>query len=340
MPEFARFVPKPIILPRLENPLVVVVAYDGLCTFEFAIAVEIFGLNRPEMGENWYKFAVATVDEQPLRGTAGIRFLADGNSDLIAQAGTVIIPGWRGLDAPVPGRLIEALQAAHDNGARIMSICSGVMVMAAAGLLAGRKATLHWQHARHMTHSYPDVTVLPDVLYVDDGELLSSAGGAAGIDLCLHLIRRDFGTKAANMVARRMIVQPHRDGGQAQFVDHAVPLEHEDGRLGKLLEVMRADLAKTHALSEMANIAGMSKRTFLRRFEAAIGTTPAKWLNSERLGKVVDLLENTKVSMEEIARLAGYVSTSAMRSQFHRKYALSPAAYRKIFGNRLKAGHR
>lgn len=336
MPEFARFVPKPITLPKLPNPLVVVIAYNGLCTFEFSIAVEIFGLDRPEMGENWYRFAIAAVDPPPLRGTAGVRFLADGDCELIKQAGTVIVPGWRGLNAEVPEILLDALKAAHRNGARIMSICSGVMVMAAAGLLHGRKATLHWQHARHLAERHPQVTVLPDVLYVDDGDILSSAGGAAGIDLCLHLIRRDFGTKAANMVARRMIVQPHRDGGQAQFIDHAVPPVHEDGKLGRLLDQMRADLATTYSLSEMAGIAGMSNRTFLRRFEAATGTTPAKWLNSERLAKVVDLLENTRTSMEEIARLTGFASTSAMRSQFQKQYSLPPATYRRAFGDRLR----
>nr|WP_275448644.1 transcriptional regulator FtrA [Mesorhizobium sp. IRAMC:0171] len=324
-------------MPRLPNPLVVVVAYDGLCTFEFAIAVEIFGLERPEMGSNWYRFAVAALEAEPLRGTAGIRILADGGCDLIEQAGTVIVPGWRGLDAPVPDRLVEALRLAHRNGARIMSICSGVMVMAAAGLLHGRKATLHWQHARHLAQRYPQVTVLPDVLYVDDGDILSSAGGAAGIDLCLHLIRRDFGTRAANMVARRMIVQPHREGGQAQFVDRAVPSVHEGGRLGKLLDQMRSDLATTYSIPEMAEIAGMSRRTFLRRFEAATGTTPAKWLNSVRLSKVVDLLENTYDPIEDVARVTGFASTSAMRHQFRRQYALAPAAYRKAFGDRFKS---
>lgn len=337
MPEFARFVPETITLPKLANPLVVVVAYNGLCTFEFATAVEVFGLERPEMGENWYRFAVAAVDEGPMRGTAGIRFLADGDCKLIEQAGTVIIPGWKGLEAPVPGHLVKALQVAHSNGARIMSICSGVVVMAEAGLLSGRKATLHWKQAPYLAQKYPDVDVQPDVLYVDDGDILSSTGGAAGIDLCLHLIRRDFGTKAANMVARRMIVLPHRDGGQAQFVEYTVPTVHEGGKLGALLDQMRSDLAKVYTLEEMASIAGMSRRTFLRRFETAVGTTPAKWLSLERLARVVDYLENTKTSIEEIARLTGFSSTSALRQQFQKRYSLPPVAYRKMFSNRTKA---
>lgn len=324
--------PKTLELPELANPLVVVVAYNGLCTFEFAIAVEIFGLSRPEMGANWYQFALASVDPEPLCGTAGIRVLVDGKEDLIQQAGTVILPGWRGLDAPVPERLIAPLRVAHENGARILSICTGAMVTAAAGLLNGRKATLHWQHAPYMLERYPEINVLPDVLYVDDGELLSSAGGAAGIDLCLHLIRRDFGTKAANMVARRMIVQPHRDGGQRQFIEHSVFPVQESGRVGKLLDLLREDLSKSYSISSMAELIGMSRRTLLRRFESATGTTPAKWLVFERVARSVDLLENTKISIEEVSRLSGFASVSAMRQQFQKQYSVSPAVYRKMFG--------
>ncbi|MCW5299800.1 transcriptional regulator FtrA [Herbaspirillum lusitanum] len=334
MPKFAKFVPEQLSLPKLANPLVVVVAYNGLCTFEFAIAVEVFGLDRPEMGANWYRFAVAAVDEGPLRGTAGIRFLADGDCELIKQAGTIVIPGWRGLDAPVPQHLSEALQVAHKKGARIMSICSGVAVMAAAGLLHGRKVTLHWKQALHLAQHYPDVIVQPDVLYVDDGDILSSTGGAGGIDLCLHLIRRDFGTKAANVVARRMIVTPHRDGGQAQFIEHAVPELHEAGKLGSLLDEMRAHLAKTYSIEEMARFVNMSRRTFLRRFTSAMGTTPVRWLVLERLAKAVDYLENTVISIEEIARLIGFSSTSTFRQQFQKRYSLSPMAYRKMFSDR------
>ncbi|MEL7551414.1 transcriptional regulator FtrA [Pseudomonas protegens] len=334
MPEFARFVSKQMSLPKLANPLVVVVAYNGLCTFEFATAVEVFGLDRPEMGENWYRFAVAAVDEGPLRGTAGIRFLADGDCDLIKQAGTVIIPGWRGVDAPVPQHLVEALQVAHSRGARIMSICSGVMVMAATGLLRNRKVTLHWKQARYLAQRYPDVDVQPDVIYVDDGDVLSSTGGAGGIDLCLHLIRRDFGTKAANMVARRMVVPPHRDGGQAQFIEHAIPELREGSKLASLINEMRTNLTKAYSIEEMARFMSMSRSTFLRRFEATMGATPARWLNFERLAKSVEYLENTATSIEEIARLTGFSSTSALRQQFQKRYSLSPKAYRKMFSDR------
>lgn len=219
-------------LSRDPNRLVVALAYDGLCTFEFGVAVEVFGLARPEMGEDWYRFAVAAVDDGEMRATGGVRFTADGGLELVEQAGTIIVPGWRGMDAPVPDALCAALQRAHAKGARLLSICSGVFVLAASGLLDGKRATTHWRYTEALKERYPAITVLPDVLYVDEGTVLTSAGSAAGIDLCLHLIRRDFGTKAANMVARRLVVPPHRDGGQAQFIDKAVPELHERQGLG------------------------------------------------------------------------------------------------------------
>jgi AraC family transcriptional activator FtrA len=326
--------PKEVSLPKLANPLVVVVVYNGLCAFEFGTAVEIFGRNRPEMGANWYQFAVAAVDAGPHQGTGGIRFLADGDSELIKQAGTVIIPGWSSLDTPVPQPLIEALQVAHSKGARIMSICAGVIVMAAAGLLQKRKATLHWRHAARLAQHYPDVDVQPDMLYVDEGDVLSSAGGAGGIDLCLHLVRRDFGARVANMVARRMVVTPRRDGRQTQFIEHAMPELQEGSKLVPLLDEMRAQLTKAYSIEEMAKFVNMSRRTFLRRFETALGITPAKWLNFERLAKAVDYLENTATSIEEIACLTGFSSTAALRQQFQKRYSVSPKAYRKMFSDR------
>lgn len=333
MPGFAKIMPNLIPPQGPLNPLVVVVAYNGLCTFEFAIAVEMFGLERPEMGDSWYRFAIAGIESGALKGTGGVRFLADGDAGLIEKAGTVIVPGWRGIDEPVPAHLSRALRNARDKGARILSICSGVMVLAAAGLLTGRRATTHWRYTELLAARYPEITVLPDVLYVDDGNVLTSAGGAAGIDLCLHLIRRDFGSKAANTVARRLVVPPHRDGGQAQYVERAVPVVRESARLGPLLDRMRADIKSAFSSAALAKLAGMSRRTFLRRFEAATGTTPAKWLLAERLAKVQDSLESTVLSIEEIARLSGFASVKTMRHHFHKRFSVTPTDYRRVFGS-------
>ncbi|QCI63267.1 transcriptional regulator FtrA [Phreatobacter stygius] len=324
--------PNPVQPRQLANPLVVAVAYDGLCTFEFGVAVEIFGLPRPEMGDSWYRFAVASIEAGELRATGGVRMIADGGLDLIATAGTIIMPGWRGLDQPVPAALAAALRTAHGRGARILSICSGVFVLAAAGLLSGRRATTHWRYTEALRQRYPDIAVVPDVLYVDEGTVLTSAGSAAGIDLCLHLIRRDFGTEAANKVARRLVVPPHRDGGQAQFVERAVPVPHERARLGPLLDRMREEIRGDFSIAALARAAGMSSRTFLRRFAAATGTTPAKWLLAERLARARELLESSALPVEQVADMAGFGTAATLRHHFRQHLSTTPAAYRGMFG--------
>jgi len=313
------------------NPLVVALAYDGLCTFEFGVAVEIFGLARPELGPDWYRFAVAAVDEGELRATGGVRVMADGDMSLIAQAGTVIVPGWRGADTPVPDALCQQLRQAHRRGCRILSICSGVFVLAAAGLLEGCRATTHWRYLETLQQRYPDVKVVPDVLYVDEGTVLTSAGSAAGIDLCLHLVRRDFGQEATNSVARRLVVQPHRDGGQTQNIVRPVPVARESKRLGLLFDYLHQQLADNHTVASLASRAGMSPRTFLRRFQDATGTTPARWLLNERLMRARGMLEKTRLSLDSIAIQVGFGSSSTLRYHFQQHFSVSPAAYRKSF---------
>jgi AraC family transcriptional activator FtrA len=263
-----------------------------------------------------------------------LRFAVDGGLDLLAEAGTIVIPGWRGIDAPVPQDLIDALRAAHMRGVRILSFCSGVFVLAAAGLLDGKSATTHWRYTKALMARYPQISVSPDVLYVDAGDVLTSAGTAAGLDLCLHLIRRDFGPDAANLVARRLVVPAHRDGGQAQFIRQVVPRAHESSRLGPLFDHMRENLGADHTVAALARRAGMSSRTFLRRFESATGMTPARWLLAQRLGKARDLLEATNASIEEIAALSGFGTTGTLRHHFRLHLATTPAAYREAFGRR------
>jgi AraC family transcriptional activator FtrA len=333
MPAGVKIVPKRKTRPQPpRNRLVVALAYDGLCTFEFGVAVEIFGLDRPEMGRNWYRFAVAGIEPGPLRAAGGIRVETDGGLSLIERAGTIVVPGWRGADAPVPPRLIGALRRAHARGARLLSFCSGVFVLAATGLLDGAEATTHWRYAERLARAYPRIKVMPGVLYVDGGNLLTAAGSAAGIDLSLHLIRRDWGTAAANSVARRLVVQPHRDGGQAQFIEAPVPEAREGGRLGALLERMRADPAGETSLAALARAAGMSRRTFLRRFKANTGTTPAAWLTAARVARARDLLASSPAAIEEIAAAAGFGSAATLRHHFRRQMQLSPANYRRRFG--------
>jgi len=313
----------------LENPLVVVLAYDGLCTFEFSIAVEIFGLPRPEMGDNWYRFKVAAVEDGPIRATGGIGMTVDGRLSLLEQAGTIIIPGWRDIDSPVPDALCAALIAAHQRGARILSICSGVFVLAAAGLLQGQRATTHWRYTASLATRYPATEVLPDVLYIDNGTILTSAGSAAGIDLCLHLVRRDYGAAIANQVARRLVVQPHRQGNQAQFIEQALPTEYESDRFAPLFDYLHRHLSQPHSLSSMAAYVGMSERTFLRRFEGSTGMTPSRWLLQARLQQCRDLLENSLLTVDVIAEKTGFSSAALLRHHFRKYFLTSPVAYRK-----------
>ena len=327
-------VPKRKIQPTsLRNRLVVALAYDGLCTFEFGVAVEIFGLERPEMGDDWYRFQIAAIEPGPLRAMGGFKITTDGGLSLIERAGTVIVPGWRGADNPVPARVLKALQRAHKRGARLLSFCSGVFVLAATGLLDGKRATTHWRYCDRLVRAFPNVRVTPDVLYVDEGNILTAAGSAAGIDLSLHLIRRDWGAAAANMVARRLVVPPHRDGGQAQFIEAPVPEAREGGRLGQVLELMRADPASGTTIVQLARKAGMSRRTFIRRFKASTGTSPGAWLASARIARARELLKFSSHSIDDIAIASGFGSAAALRHHFRRQMKVSPSAYRRQFGD-------
>lgn len=323
-------------MPKLPaNPLVVALAYDGLCTFEFGVAVEIFGLDRPELGPGWYRFAVAALEASPLRAAGGVRVVAEGGAALLAEAGTIIVPGWRGAAAPVPPAMAAALRAAHARGARVLSLCSGVFVLAAAGLLAGRRATTHWRYLDALRAAHPDITLVPDVLYVDEGSVLTAAGSAAGIDLCLHLIRRDFGPEAANSVARRLVVPPHREGGQAQYIPRPVPVVREGARLGPLLDRMRGHLDAPQPLEVLAREAGMSLRTFLRRFRDATGLPPGEWLLRQRLDRARELLEagagQGPPRLEDVAAACGFGSAAVLRLHFRRRFGTSPGAYRARF---------
>ena len=316
----------------LANRLVVALAYNGLCTFEFGVAVEIFGLDRPEMENAWYRFRVAAIEPGPMRAMGGISVAADGGLSLIEQAGTIIVPGWRGADSPVPQRLIKALRPAHKRGARLLSLFTGVFVLAATGLLDGRRATTHWRYSERLARAYPNLRVGPDVLYVDDGGVLTAAGSAAGIDLSLHLIRRDWGAAAANSVARRLVVPSHRDGGQAQFIEAPVPEAREGGRLGQVLERMRTGPAADTTIAKLAHTAGMSRRTFMRRFKASTGTTPGVWLANARIARARDLLKYSAHEIEEIATAAGFGSAATLRHHFRKHVKVSPSAYRRQFG--------
>lgn len=318
----------PKIVPN--GPLVVALAYDGLCTFEFAIAAEIFGLARPEMGQDWYRFAACGIEPGPLRAQGGLTVQVDGGPELLAQADLIVAPGWKGIDAPVPDRLAQALRAAHARGARLASICSGAFVLAATGLLNGRRAATHWRYAEALARSHPSIQVDAAVLYVEEERVFTSAGSAAGIDLMLHIVRSDFGPDAANSVARRLVVPAHRSGGQAQFVERPVA-KLPQSRLAPLLDRLRAEPARRWSVAEMARQSAMSERSFLRRFTEATGEAPGQWLTQVRVQEARRLLESTPASIEEVARLAGFGSVATLRHHFGRATGLAPREYRARF---------
>ena len=253
--------------------------------------------------------------------------------DDLDDVDTLVFTHWRSPDEPVPGYLLSAVQKAHARGARLLSICSGVFVLAAAGLLDGRPATTHWRYADDLARLYPTIDVRPDVLYVDDGEVMTSAGTAAGIDLCLHVVRLDYGAEIANSVARRMVVAAHRDGGQAQFVERPVLTDAGDDALGKALGWALEHLDEPLSIEQLASRAHMSPRTFARRFRAAYGTTPYRWLLLQRLLLARRLLETTDRPIERIAEQAGFGTAAALRVHFRRSVTTSPLAYRRLFAH-------
>ncbi len=324
----------PNVVTAKKSPLVVALVYDGLCTFEFSIASEIFGLSRPEMGDSWYRFASAAVEPGPLRAQGGLMVQAQGGLELLAQADLIVIPGWKGTQVPVPPALCEQLVAAWKRGARLASICSGAFALAATGLLSGRSAATHWRYAQALRNLHPDVEVDANVLYVQNERLFTSAGSAAGIDLMLHIVREDFGVEAANSVARRLVMPPHRSGGQAQYIERPVAVDRS-GRLAALMDQIRSDLPNNWTVDHMANRAAMSTRTFIRRFTDATGQTPGDWVSTLRVDEAKRLLETTSLPVERIAVAVGFGGVQTLRHHFRTLMDLSPREYRNVFAPNL-----
>lgn len=311
---------------------VAILAYDGLCTFEFGIAVEVFALPRPELGPDWYRAQVVAAEPGLLSAMGGIRISADGDLSLLAAADTIIVPGWRAAGAPVPAPLCQALRDAHANGARLVSICSGAFVLAAAGLLSGRDATTHWRYEAILAERHPDIRYRPGLLYVDHGDVLTSAGSAAGLDLCLHIVRKDYGADIANQVAQRLVLPAHRDGGQPQVLSRPVPTAHEGPRLSPLLDRLRQELDRDHAIRDMADSVGLSVRTFIRRFHDLTGLSPGEWLLQERVTRAEQLLADGTSSVEDVATACGFPTAAALRYHFRNRLGMAPSRYRQRQG--------
>lgn len=316
----------------MKKHLVVALAYDQLCTFEFGCTVELFALARPELGVQWYEFAVCAAEQGPIRAAGGITLAAPYSLDLLDRADTIVIPGWRDADEAPPPALLDKIRAAYERGARLCTICSGVFILAAAGILAGKRVTTHWRYAERLAQRYPELEVEADALYVDQGQIITSAGSAAGLDMLLHLVRRDYGAKVGNMVAQRLVIAPHREGGQAQFVPRPMP-QDEAGRLSRLMDWLRARPAEAHTVASMAQQALMSPRTLQRQFVEATGLGPIAWLIRERVAFARELLENPAMPLTQVAELAGFGSEESLRRHFRLQVGTSPGAYRKRFAS-------
>jgi transcriptional regulator GlxA family with amidase domain len=298
---------------------------------DLAIAAQVLG-RVPDR----YAFAVCAPEPGPLPTETGFDVVAPCGLEALADADTVIVPGIGDGGWPVAPGTTEALRAAHARGARVASICTGAFVLAAAGLLDGRRATTHWAYADQLARLFPAVDVDPDVLYIDDGDVLTSAGVAAGIDLCLHLVRIDHGADLANAIARRIVVAAHREGGQAQFVERPVPAA-AGASLAATREWMERHLAEPLTVEAMARHAGYSPRSFARRFRAETGTTPLQWLIARRVAHAQRLLEGTALPVEQVAAEAGFGTAAALRQHFARSVSTSPTAYRRAFYHRSHA---
>jgi transcriptional regulator GlxA family with amidase domain len=311
---------------------VAVAVCDGVSVFELGVVCEVFGLDRSDAGLPAYDFAVCAAEPAPLRTGGGFTIDTPYGLDRLRSADLVAVPHWRSLSEPPPEALLAALREVGDRGGRVMSVCSGAFVLAAAGLLDGRRATTHWRYAAALAERYPAIDVDPNVLYVDAGPVLTSAGTAAGIDLCLHLVREAHGPAVANAVARRMVVPPHRDGGQAQYVEAPVPAPRRDD-LADVLAWAVEHLDTPLSVERLAARALMSPRTFARRFRAATGTTPYAWLLHQRTLHAQRLLEDGH-AVEEVARRSGFGSAATLREHFARARGTSPSAYRRTFAAR------
>ncbi|MEU3500026.1 helix-turn-helix domain-containing protein [Streptomyces hundungensis] len=312
-------------------PTVALAVTDGMLPFELSLAIEVFGSDLTHVVDPWYDFALCgpgavRIDRYRLEMDHGL--------DHLAHADTVIVPGWADTDVDPPVELLDAVRAAHAAGARVASLCTGAFVLAAAGLLDGKRATTHWAHTEALARRHPHITVDPDVLYVDNGDVLTSAGKAAAMDLCLHLVRLDHGSANANKIARRLVVPPHRDGGQAQFIRTPVP---DPGKhpLAELLPWVLQRLDEPLTVEDLARQARMSSRHLARHFTSLTGTTPLQWLHTQRIRHAQELLETTDDTIDAIATATGMGTSTTLRRHFHRTVGVAPDTYRRTFRSHI-----
>ncbi|SPC17446.1 GlxA family transcriptional regulator [Cupriavidus taiwanensis] len=311
---------------------VAVIAFEGISPFHLSVPCIVFGDDLDRLGVPRYRLLICGEKPGLISTMSGFRIEVEHNLSVLEQADTVIMPAWRDPAERAPQALLDALRCASARGARIAGLCLGTFVVAEAGLLDGRTAATHWAWADDFAQRYPRVRLDRDSLYIDDGAILTSAGTAAALDCCLHLVRRDHGAEVANRVARRMVVAPHRHGGQAQYIEHPLPQADGADRLGMTLDWAIAHLSEPLTLDTLAEKAGMSRRNFTRRFKEKTGTTVTQWVLNHRLTAARRLLETTDKGVDLVAELVGFGSAVSLRQHFTEALAVSPSAYRRQFG--------
>jgi len=312
---------------------VVCLVLPGTAPFEFGVICEVFGVDRSSTGGPTFDFHVATADPGPVATSLGFPLLIEGDLSVAADADLIAVPAHP-LAGTVDERYLDVIRNAAARGAWVLSVCSGAFVLAQAGILDGRRATTHWMYTDELARRHPEIDVDPDVLFVHDGTIVTSAGTASGIDAALHIVRVEHGAAAANVVARRMVVPPQRDGGQSQYIPSPVPERRADS-FAEVTDWMLQNLDQDLTVDQLARKALMSSRTFARRFRADLGTTPAAWLNRQRILRARQLLEQTDAGLEEVARLAGFGTAAVMRHHFLKVLQTTPTAYRRTFSCRL-----
>ncbi|MGV9668227.1 helix-turn-helix domain-containing protein [Nocardia niigatensis] len=316
---------------------VAVVLNDNLAMFEFGVVCEVFGLDRTTDGLPAFDYRVCGVEPgKPLKSSSpGIHVTPEYGLEELRDADLVAIPAFPIFAGnPIDPRVVDAVRDAAEAGATVLTVCSGAFLAGAAGLLDGRKCTTHWRYVDLLAEQFPAATVDPDVLFVDEGNLITSAGTAAGIDACLHLVRRELGSSVANAIARRMVVPPQRDGGQRQFIERPV-VDCSSDSLSETLHWMGEHLELPHTVEALAARSSMSTRTFARRFAAETGTTPVKWLTGQRVLLAKQLLEDTDLDLESLAHRCGFGSGALLRHHFQRVVGIAPVEYRRRFGARV-----
>jgi transcriptional regulator GlxA family with amidase domain len=314
---------------------VVVVAFDGISPFHLAVPSLVLGsealLGGPDASGPRYDVAVCAPTPGRLATSGGFAVLVDHGLEALEQATTVVLPSWR-PDTDPPPALLDAVRTAHARGARVVGLCLGAFLVAASGVADGREVVTHWHDADRLARAYPDVVVRSDVLWVDHGDVVTSAGTAAALDCCLHLVRRDHGARVAARVARRLVLAPHRTGGQAQFVRAPMPPDDTADPVEAAMVWARAHLDEPISLDAWARAAGTSRRTFTRRFAARTGTSPAQWLLDQRVDRARELLETTELTVDRVADAAGLGSAESLRHHFRTRLGTSPSRYRVEFG--------